>query len=354
MYPNILKSILLNRLGVVQRPSFITYITTWRCNGRCVFCDIWKRKESGKDELSPTEIGALFKQFHPVDVLRITGGEPFVRKDIAEVIDRAHEACSPAMIHLTTNGLLADRIVETVQSIKRPDKIHIKISIDSVGDKHDEIRGIPGIYEKAMDTVRRLVALREKTGLHVGVNQAIVDESELDAYFRLNEVLAPLGVPIYPVIAHKPTSSLYSDTTFSDPSRSVEPFGHFTEAGLARFRELLDDKNKATGDLKETLVDRYHVHGLYNRLVKGVEKPNPRCVALNNHLRILPNGDIPVCLYNATVVGNLRETPFREIWKGPAAAKQRKWVRSCRGCWQSCESVVSAVYTGDLWRSLYM
>lgn len=354
MYGNILKSILLNRLKRVQMPSFVTYITTWRCNGRCIFCDIWKKEPEREAELTPGEVGTIFRQFAPVDVLRITGGEPFLRKDLAEVINSADEACSPAMVHLTSNGLLTKRILDILEAVRHPEKIHIKISIDSIGAKHDEVRGVPGIYEKAMDTIRGLVSLRKRTGLHVGVNQAIIDESELDKYFELSEVLSPYKVPIYPVIAHQPTSSLYGESTMADPGSSVEPFGEFSREGLARFRGILNDKNKETADIKETLVDRYHVQGLYNRLVKGQDRPNPPCVALNNHLRVLPNGDIPVCLYNANVVGNLRDTPFAEIWHGDAARKQRQWVRNCRGCWQSCESVVSAIYTGDIWRSLFM
>lgn len=354
MYLNILKSILLNKIRTPHPPSFITYMTTWRCNGRCIFCDIWKRDPAQAEELSPQEVGKLFQQFKTVDVLRITGGEPFLRKDIAEVIDQADNACAPGMIHLTSNGLLTKRIVETVEHVENPRKLHIKISIDSVGKKHDEVRGVQGIYDKAMETVHRLVELRDRSDLHVGVNQAIVDESELDKYFELSKELEGLDVPIYPVIAHQPTSSLYADTGVADPDKSVEPFGEFSKEGLARFKEILNDKNKKTGDIKETLVDRYHVGGLYNRLVKNMDKPNPRCVALNSHLRILPNGDIPVCLYNSETVGNLRDTPFNDIWNNDLAEKQREWVRNCRGCWQSCESVVSAIYTGDIWRSLFM
>jgi MoaA/NifB/PqqE/SkfB family radical SAM enzyme len=338
----------------VQSPSFVTYLATWRCNARCVFCDIWKRESQKNEELTPEEVGRLFKQFKSIDVLRITGGEPFLRGDLAEVINQADQACRPSMIHLTSNGYLVDNIVKTVRAIKNTRKIHIKISIDSVGAKHDEVRGVPGMYERAMQSVRELVKLRESTGLHVGINQAIVEESELDKYNALNAILEPLGVPVYPVIAHKPTSSLYADTSVSDPTSSVEPFGTFSHEGLIRFRQLLNAKNKVNDDFKERLVDNYHVHGLCNRLIEGKNSPNPRCVALNSHLRVLPNGEIPVCLYNSNVIGSLRDKPFSEIWKGAEAEKQRKWVHRCPGCWQSCESVVNAIYTGDLVRGFFM
>jgi radical SAM protein with 4Fe4S-binding SPASM domain len=100
------------------------------------------------------------------------------------------------------------------------------------------------------------------------------------------------------------------------------------------------------------MVDQYHLQGLYNRLVEGVDYPNPRCMALNNHLRILPNGDVPTCLFNGTVVGNLRDQKFDEVWFGEEADRLRKWVGACPGCWQSCETAVSAIYTGDIWRGL--
>jgi MoaA/NifB/PqqE/SkfB family radical SAM enzyme len=353
MYFNILKTIFLNRLRRIQLPSFVTFLVTWRCNARCVFCDIWKKGSSKKEEITPEETKRFFSDFKAIDVFRITGGEPFLRNDIAEIINGVDAATHVSMIHITSNGILTGKIVESLRAVKNLGKIHIKISIDNVGDEHDTVRGVRGAYANAMNTIEELCNLRSRyPGFHVGVNQAIVDETKLDSYAKLKNILDPMRVPIYPVIANQPKNSLYSDCPMVDPKSSIEPFGPFSKAGLERMNSILLDRDKINDSISERVVDSYHLAGLYNRLVHGKNWPNPRCVALRNHLRILPNGDIPICLYNGKVVGNARHQSIKSIWMNPDMKAHRDWVDHCSGCWQSCETAVSAVYTGDIWKGL--
>ncbi|MBD3311254.1 MAG: radical SAM protein [Candidatus Magasanikbacteria bacterium] len=350
---NVAKSIVKNKFNKISYPSFITYLITWRCNSRCIFCDVWKKRAGQIDELDIDEIEKAFSQLKKLDVLRLSGGEPFLRKDLAEVINLIDKINKPSLIHLTSNGMLTEIISETVKKIKPLNKIHIKISIDNVGEKHDKVRQIPGAYNKAMETVRMLSNVSKETGLHVGVNQVVVNESDIDSYFELKKILSEYNVPIYPVIANQPTNSLYSDSGVVDPNISFKPFGDFSKEGIKKFMKILLRHGKEVNDFKEQMVDRYHLKGLYNRLVEEKNNPNPKCVALNNHLRILPNGDIPVCMYNGSIVGNLRNEKFKDIWFGDKIKKYRTYVNNCPGCWQSCETAVSAIYTGDIMKGMF-
>jgi MoaA/NifB/PqqE/SkfB family radical SAM enzyme len=83
-------------------------------------------------------------------------------------------------------------------------------------------------------------------------------------------------------------------------------------------------------------------------LLQAKGDPNPKCVALNAHLRIFPNGDVPTCQFNSKIVGNLRRQSFAEVWSGARMAEQRRWVNACPGCWAECEVLPSAIYTIDL------
>ncbi|MGE3775997.1 MAG: SPASM domain-containing protein, partial [Pirellulaceae bacterium] len=96
----------------------------------------------------------------------------------------------------------------------------------------------------------------------------------------------------------------------------------------------------------------YHLRGIRNRLLYKSAVPNPPCVALNSHLRIFPNGDVPTCQFNTERIGNLRRQSFQEIWHGSKSENQRQWVRECPGCWAECEVVPNAIYTLDLTRAL--
>ncbi|MDD5031496.1 MAG: radical SAM protein [Patescibacteria group bacterium] len=351
MILNILKSAIKNKLGIIQYPSFITFLVTWQCNGRCIFCDVWKRKPAINEELSVEEIKKIFKQFKKIDVLRLSGGEPFLRADLADIINGIEEVNPPAMIHITTNGILTDRIIKTIKAVKPLRKIHLKVSIDDIGEKHNKIRNVPDAYDNAFRTVRELAGLRSKTNFHLGVNQVIAEESQIDSYPALENIFKKYGVPVYPVIAHS-ANSLYSGKGVADPSSYLKTFTPFSKPELKRFFNMVLKKNKENKNLTERIVDRYRLKGLYNRLVENKNKPQPKCVALNNHLRILPNGDIPICIYNSTVVGNLKENKFKDIWFNKGMAPSRKWVRNCSGCWQGCECKVNGIYTGDIWKGL--
>lgn len=127
-------------------------------------------------------------------------------------------------------------------------------------------------------------------------------------------------------------------------------FGEFTDQNL---RDLLDEVENDARSLSfgERLAKRYYLKGIRNRLLKKKGTPNPKCVALNAHLRIFPNGDVPTCQFNSHIIGNLRRQTFHEVWKSAAAAEQRSWVKRCPGCWAECEVLPSAIYTLDLVRT---
>src|SRR5262245_33574895 len=99
-------TILANRVGSTPRPSWCTYLVTFRCNARCKMCDSWRMKPGG--ELTAPQVGEVFRKIGPLDVVRLTGGEPFLREDFAEVAREVFEASSPGVLHITTNASFPD------------------------------------------------------------------------------------------------------------------------------------------------------------------------------------------------------------------------------------------------------
>ncbi|TET11796.1 radical SAM protein, partial [Candidatus Aerophobetes bacterium] len=122
----------------MPQPSYAIIAVTFKCNAKCIMCDIWKR-ESGQ-EMEPS-----FYQRVPSSLreINITGGEPFLREDLPEVIEVIHNRCDSPRIVISSNGLLSERIEDSMNRIVKVDpKIAVRISIDAVGKKHDELRGI--------------------------------------------------------------------------------------------------------------------------------------------------------------------------------------------------------------------
>ena len=345
-----LGDLLRNRRREVNLPRFLTYLVTFTCNARCIMCDCWK-KESPED-LTTAEIEAVFRQLPRLDAVRLSGGEPFVRKDFPEIVRLTQELLRPRFVHVTTNGFLTARVVEFCERRDRAIPLRLLVSMDGLEEKHNHVRGRDTAWATTSATVEALAPRQAELNLQLSVNQTIVDADGADQYRRLRDHLKPLNVRVNAVMAYDASATYSLKHESSVATSQIGRFTTFQGFDETKVRELADeiDRDLAGFPLADRLAKRYYWQGVRNRLLHGRQTPNPPCVALNSHLRIFPNGDVPVCQFNTKKVGNLRRQSFEEVWFGGETGRQRDWVRKCPGCWAECEVLPSAIYTGDLLR----
>jgi Fe-coproporphyrin III synthase len=343
-----LRAVARNRNRRVDLPRFLTYTVTFTCNARCIMCDSWKIESS--DDLSIEELDRIFSQLPTLDAVRLTGGEPFVRRDMIEIAGLVKRRLKPLVLHVTTNGFLTDRIVKFCEERPRDLPLHLLVSVDGVESKHNEVRGRENAWKTATATLAALAPRRKELKLRLGVNQTIVDAEGVEHYKRLREFLKPMGVHNNVVMAYDVSATYSVDRDRDLAPKEMGQFTTFGEFTSQHIQTLVDEieRDLHTFPLMERLAKRYYLRGIANRLLGNVGSPNPKCVALNAHLRLFPNGDVPTCQFNSKVVGNLRHQSFAEVWNSAKAAEQRKWVNRCPGCWAECEVLPSAIYTGDL------
>ncbi|MCK5449775.1 radical SAM protein [Candidatus Pacearchaeota archaeon] len=124
---------------------------TYKCNSQCSFCSIWKNKTEEEIDMS------YYKRLPFFESINITGGEPFMRADIDDIIKIIKKKTKRVVI--ATNGLLTERILKTA---KKYPEIGFRISIDGLKEKNDEMRGIPGGFKKSIDTILGLKKLGVK------------------------------------------------------------------------------------------------------------------------------------------------------------------------------------------------
>jgi Fe-coproporphyrin III synthase len=232
--------------------------------------------------------------------------------------------------------------------------LQLLVSIDGVGDKHNEVRGRADAWEHSMATVRALAPRQSELHLRLAVNQTVVDAEGARHYARLRDVLRPLGVRNQVVMAYQ-ASATYSLTRETEVApRSAGEFATYGKFEPAELEALFDELERDIEQypLPERVAKRYYLSGIRNRLLEKKGSPSPACVALGAHLRLFPNGDVPTCQFNTRRVGNLREQSFADLWGGPLADRQRAWVRKCPGCWAECEVLPNALYSGDLLRAV--
>jgi Fe-coproporphyrin III synthase len=348
----LLGDIARNRLRRVNLPRYVTYIVTWSCNARCIMCDCWK-KDSPED-LSVAEVEKIFSSLPRLDAVRLSGGEPFVRKDFAELAEVVVRRSQPRFLHVTTNGFLTDRVVEFCESRDRSIPLRLLVSLDGLEEKHNAVRGRAAAWKTASSTVKDLASRQTELNVQVGVNQTIVDAEGLAEYRRLREWLRPLDVRHNAVLAYD-ASATYS--TGCKDAVAESQIGRFTTIGEFGGGEISELAAEIERDLdafpwSDRMAKRYYWRGVRERIGSGGPPAlNPPCVALNSHMRLYPNGDVPVCQFNSRRVGNLRRQSFEEVWFGGPIDAERQWVRNCPGCWAECEVLPNAVYTGDIARA---
>lgn len=347
-----MSSVVRNRAGAVPRPAWCTYLVTYRCNATCTMCDSWRVPPG--DELTAAQVRDVFAKIGRLDVVRLTGGEPFMRPDLLEVAEAVHAASRPGVIHITTNGSYRRRVVTFVEGFSQKRKLRFMVSFDGVGATHDENRG-PGVpYRRAVETVRALAALRGKYGLEVSANHTVISPQSMAENEALRHELGALGVDVHSVLAYADSAMYGIALQGSAADHLIVPRGYPLHARLAGADAVgfVKAELDRVGEMKSALLrigKRYYLRGLLARL-QGDEaaRPAPRCVALRSHIRILPDGRVPVCQFNTQTVGSLRDQSWAEVWRGAQAASQRAWVDACPGCWAECEVMPNAIYSGDL------
>lgn len=152
---------LLSRNAVGYLIQFVTH----RCNAHCRHCfDDPQRQRIGIDqELSLERIRLLAKSTGCVGHLSLTGGEPLLRNDLAEII-AAYYAGGVRSFSVSTNGSYPERIEALLAKLATAGpyaRVIVTISVDGIGPLHDRLRGLPGLYEKAEHSLRLLCAARQ-------------------------------------------------------------------------------------------------------------------------------------------------------------------------------------------------
>ncbi len=353
--PSLVTDIVRSRFGDIVKPRLLTYTITFRCNARCIMCDSWRK--SGEGDLTLDEVEKIFQQINTLDAVRLTGGEPFVRKDLPDIVRLVEKYLQPYMVHITTNGFLTDRIVEFCEHRNKKKLLQLMVSLDGLEKKHNHVRGSNIAFKTAMETLKSLAPRKSELKLDLVVNQTIVDREGIEQYRLLREELLPLGIRHQAVMAYDASSTYSLETELDLAPQEIGQFTTFGEFEKKDFQELFMEMEKDVEQfsLMTRTAKRYYIRGMRQRLLgehKQDKLLNPPCVALKSHLRIFPNGDVPTCQFNSKTIGNLRHQTFEEVWESELAKSQRSWVSRCKGCWAECEVIPNALYSLDIVKAI--
>ena len=132
-----------------------TVIVTYRCNARCNMCNRYKKPSKVEEEISIETI----KKLPPMYFTNITGGEPFIRTDLKDIVRELRKKSDRIVI--STNGFFTDRIIDLCKEF--PD-IGIRISIEGLEETNNAIRGLPDGFNRGYTTLKKLRKMGMKDG----------------------------------------------------------------------------------------------------------------------------------------------------------------------------------------------
>jgi len=318
----------------------LTFSVTNRCQSRCLTCQIWRlyREQPAKasEELTLSEIEAIFRSLGHIYFFNVSGGEPYLREDLAEIVGLALRYLRPGVVHIPTNGLAPERIEATtrhiltqIAALPHPIPLTIKPSLDGIGEEHDRIRGIAGNFQRVLETLERLKRLGESyPHLHVEVG-TVVSTANMD---RLDEIAAfvhTLGVESY---RHEVAEQRAEFFNRGDP---ITPSAEEYRALIADFkaRTLAETGHKRSlTQVTESL--RLVYYDVASRILAEGRQVLPCYGGLSN-AHINPYGQVWACcvLGYERPLGELRTAglDFRRVWHSSQAAEVRRFIRA-GGC----------------------
>ena len=290
-------------------PKEVCIILTYRCNAKCNMCDVWHHPTKIKDEITVEELEKLPSGLR---FINITGGEPFMRRDIEEVIEVIRPKTERIVI--SNNGFFTDRIVKLCE--RYPD-LGIRISTEGLQKANDDIRMIPDGFDK---TLRTLLTLRRMGIKDIGFGMTVQKMNAKDL-MPLYELSDALGYEFA-------TATLHNSHYFHKLDNVIED----KETVCNEFTNLITELLRSRSIKK--WFRAYFNYGLMN-YIYGRER-FMACEMGTESCFIDPSGDVLACNGMDTKVpmGNIKENSFADIWNSEQAAKVRDIVKLCdKQCW---------------------
>jgi len=308
-----------NALGHRERstPPFMIVFINSICNLTCEHCFYWKNLNQ-RDDLTYDEFKKLSEELGPFENLNLSGGEPFLRPEFADICKLFIENNGVKRIYVPTNGYFTERTQTQLRRVFESKTLVgfvCELSLDGMPEYHDRFRGNPKSFANAMETYEMLEEMRNsepRLGIHA--NTVAMSEN-LEEIRRLTEYLKERC----PAMEHHNLAIIRGDR--KNPS--------LRGPALEQYKALYDHIAKVWKDREEHRFGAVVEPMLQWAKVKTIETSSQYvpCTAGNLTGVVYANGDVSVCETHAPL-GNLRHKSFFEIWDSDEAEALRARIKA--------------------------
>ena len=252
----------------------------------------------------------------------VSGGEPFLYDGIDELCGMIYKHCRPGIINIPTNAILQSipAKVEKIARLCSESRIIVNLSLDGIGNRHDEIRGVPGNFDKFEATLKELLRLKQHcTNLTIGIHSVI-------STFNTDQI--PLLLTYFE--ASKADQFI---SEIAEPRIELDTVGLPITPDAAAYAHAVDlivdylEKKDLTGVARLTKAFRLEYYQLVKRILEE-RRQVIDCYAGWASAQIYADGTVWPCCIRADNLGNLRdvEYDFKRIWFGESIIAVRRSI----------------------------
>lgn len=337
-------------------PAYLIFFVTSRCVCKCSHCFNWQRAEQKKDDLTLSEIEKISKSIGNLEFLFLTGGEPHLREDLAEIARIFYLNNKVIRLQSPTSGFDPDRIVKNVEKILKycPGiQFGHGVSFDAIGEDHDFSRGVNGLFNSAVETFKGLKKLENKYSNFGVCNPIAVTAYNQDKVYDLYKYLK---------------EELNSENIFCNYVRGNVRDVKTKNLDVEKYRlfaEMIDSdllNQKCLGYTNVKFNQFYNAKNIFTRrIVYKIMKENKfqiPCMAGRMAGVLYENGDVHPCELLDEKFGNVRDNnyDFRSVWFSETADNIRARIKKEKCfCTHECFLTTSLLFNPYwLFRCLFM
>ena len=325
-----------------QVPNYAIVYVDGRCNMHCDFCCHAAMDARNSSNIMPSDWGHVFKRAKSLLHLTITGGEPFLRKDLTDIISEIVNNSGVPRVSIKSNGFYLKRIKECIPELisrHKNTEFTLSISLDGPKDIHDKVRNFKGAYDKVVETVNSMEKYRKEKNFFLRLASVLTNETKDFLPGLLNQT------DKWPIDFHEVI--LVRDIPDEEQLKLKEIY-----------RELSANQQK-----KSSIGWRKSFNGkifdkLYKETIKRLEKNKNHspCVAGSRFVEIFPDGVVRGCevekLWDMSTIGKVeKQKDIVDILNSQKAKEFAKFAKNC-SCTFECANAISTVYDTRNWPSL--
>lgn len=331
-------------------PKVLTLFVTNRCDLRCAHCFLWKHLNDSrdvKDELTLDEIRRLARSLRSrLATLLVTGGEPFLRRDLPEICALFDREARTRQVTIPTNGSQPARIESQIRRVLADTDLDlsVQVSLDGLRQGHDRRRGLDGSFDLAVETVKRLRGIAQQTPRLRCLVTTVLSIDNLDEVVELRRLVIDqfqVGHNVQTVRGSHSSAFGLSPLVASD----FEPDQNSPKPpllpDLAAVDRALDDALGESPTFYECtdIIKRRHI---FNVAATG-RRPFP-CLAGRLDAVVLADGQVAICEMTVPFADlHDFDFDFYALWRSPAADRMRRLTQAC-ACTHSCNISNSMKY----------